>query len=128
MKASRKLHLAQRPESWLDYVRQSLSPRVRKPARQAGPRRRAAPRRDLQPVVLVVMAMTWAAGDSRGEKFETARGFYAASDHARRRPGKTLAGLQEALGRLPLRPPRALAAGVRQELRARYAARLLVEG
>jgi hypothetical protein len=75
-----------------------------------------------------MMAMTWAAGDSQPEKFETARGFYVACYEARKRPGKTLEGFQKALGRIPMRQFRALAAGVRQEIRARYAERLLVDG
>jgi hypothetical protein len=79
-------------------------------------------------LVLVVMAMTWAAGDSQPEKFETSRGFYVACRAARKRPGKTLEGLQKALGRVPMRSLRALAAGVRQEIRARFATRLLVDG
>ena len=52
--------------------------------------------------------MTWAAGDSQPEKFETARGFYVASYRARKRPGRTIQGFQKALARLPLRPLRAL--------------------
>src|SRR3954451_25495625 len=111
MKAARKLRDLQRPQSLIDYVRQFLTPRVWKQARQATPRRRAIPRWDLQPLVLVMMAMTWAAGDSQPEKFETARGFYVACFAARRRPGTTLEGLQKALGRVPMRPLRALAAG-----------------
>jgi hypothetical protein len=79
-------------------------------------------------LVLVAMAMTWAAGDSQPEKFETARGFYVACHAARKRPGKSLQGLQKALGRVPMRQFRALAAGVRQEIRARFADRLLVDG
>src|SRR5688572_6233978 len=72
--------------------------------------------------------MTWAAGDSQAEKFETARGFYIATHHARKRPGATLTGFQKALGRVPMRLLRAVAAGVRQQIRARFAGRLLVDG
>src|ERR1700722_18773090 len=75
-----------------------------------------------------MIAMTWAAGDSQPERFETARGFYVACYKARKRPGKTLEGLQKALGRVPMRQFRALAAGVRQVIRARFADRLLVAG
>jgi Transposase DDE domain len=128
MKAARKLRKLQQPQTLIDNVRQFLTPVVWKQARQAVPRRRAVPRWDLQPLVLVVMAMTWAAGDSQPEKFETARGFYVASYAARKRPGKTLEGLQKALGRVPMRQFRALAAGVRQEIRTRFADRLLVDG
>ena len=128
MKAARKLRILQRPQSLLGYVRQFLTPLVWKQARQAIPRGRAVPRWDLQPLVLVMMAMTWAAGDSQPEKFEKARGFYVACYQARKRPGKTLEGFQKALGRVPMRQFRALAAGVRQEIRARLGTRRLVDG
>jgi hypothetical protein len=72
--------------------------------------------------------MTWTAGDSQPERFEAARGFSVACYAARRRPGKTLEGFQKALRRVPMRQFRALAAGVRREIRARFAARLLVDG
>jgi hypothetical protein len=90
MKAARKLREMQRPESLLDYVRQFLTPQVWKQAREALSRRRTHPRWDLQPLLIMAMAMTWAAGDSQAERFETARGFYVASYAARKRPGKTL--------------------------------------
>jgi hypothetical protein len=128
MKAARRLRIAQQPQSLIGNVRQFLTPRAWKQARQAVPRRRALPRWDLQPLVLVMIAMTWAAGDSQPERFETARGFYVTCRAARKRPGKTLEGLQKALGRVPMRQFRALAAGVRQEIRARFAGRLLVDG
>jgi hypothetical protein len=128
MKAARTLQKLQQPRSLNDFVRPFLTPPVWKQARQAVPRTRAVRRWDLQPLVLIVMAMTWAAGDSQPETFETARGFSVACFAARKRPGKTLEGLQKALGRVPMRPLRALAAGVRREIRARYADRLLVDG
>lgn len=127
MKAARRLCASKRPQSLLGYVRQFLTPQVWKQARQTGPRRRC-PRWDLQPLLVVLLAMTWAAGDSQEEKFETARGFYVAAHAARRRPGTTLQGFQKALGRAPMRGLRALAAGVRQQIRRRYAARLQVDG
>jgi Transposase DDE domain len=128
MKRSRRLKPLQRPQSLLDHIRQFLTPRVWKQARHAAPRRRDRPRWDLQPLVLILLAMTWAAGDSQPERFEMARGFYVASYRARRRPGRTIQGFQKALARLPMRPLRALAAGVRYEIRRRYAQRLLVDG
>ena len=103
MKAARKLRILQQPQSLLGYVREFLTPSVWKQARQATHRGRAVPRWDLQPLVLVVIAMTWAAGDSQPEKFAKARGFYVACYQARRRPGKTLEGFQKALGRTPMR-------------------------
>jgi hypothetical protein len=128
MKAARRLRSLQQPLSLIDYVRQFLTPQVWKQARQAVPRTRSVPRWDLQPLVLIMMAMTWATGDSQSERFEKARGFYVACCQARRRPGKTLVGFQKALGRVPMRQLRALAAGVRQEIHARLGTRRLVDG
>jgi Transposase DDE domain len=128
MKAARRLRQLQQPRSLIDYVRQFLTPRAWKQARQVVPRTRSVPRWDLQPLVLVMMAMTWATGDSQPERFEKARGFYVACYRARRRPGKTLVGFQKALGRVPMRQLRALAAGVRQEIHARLGTRRLVDG
>lgn len=127
MKTARRVRTQQRPQSLIGYVRQFLTPQVWKQARQAGPRRRC-PRWDLQPLLVVLLAMTWAAGDSQEEKFETARGFYVAAHAARRRPGTTLQGFQKALGRVPMRVLRTLAAGVRDQIRRRDATRLLVDG
>jgi hypothetical protein len=128
MKAARKLRPLQQPQSLLEHVRQFLTPQVCKQARHAVPRHRAHPRWDLQPLLFIVLAMTWAAGDSQAEKFQTARGFYVASYGARKRPGTTLQGFQKALARVPMRQFQALAAGVRDQIRRRYAQRLLVDG
>jgi hypothetical protein len=128
MKRTRRLQQLQQPQSLLACLRQFLTPRVWKQARTAVPRHRDHPRWDLQPLVMILLAMTWAAGDSQPEKFETARGFYVASYQARKRPGTTIQGFQKALSRLPLRPLRALAAGVRDEIRRHSAERLLIDG
>src|SRR5450631_4193287 len=103
MKAARKLRNLQQPQSLMDFVRQFLTPQVWKQARQAVPWRRHKPRWDLQPLVLVLLAMTWTAGDSELERFEAARGFYVMSYEGRKRPGKTLEGFQKALSRIPVR-------------------------
>jgi hypothetical protein len=79
-------------------------------------------------LVLIVLAMTWAAGDSQPEKFGTARGFYVAASEARKRPGKTIQGFQKALSRLPVRSLQALATGVRDQIRQHYGERLLIAG
>jgi hypothetical protein len=128
MKAARKLRRQQQPQSLIECVRQFLTPQVWKQARQAVPNRRCSPRWDLQPLLIILMAMTWAAGDSQAEKFQTARGFYVVSYEARKRPGKTLQGFQKALGRIPLRQLKALSAGVRDQIRIRFAQRLLIDG
>jgi hypothetical protein len=90
MKAARKLRNLQQPRSLLDFVRQFLTPQVFKQARQAVPHKRSAPRWDLQPLIMVALAMTWAGGDSQEERFEAARGFYVMTHETRKRPGKTL--------------------------------------
>ena len=105
MKPARKLQTLQHPQSLLACVRQFLTPEVWKQARAAVPHHRSRPRWDLQPLVMIVLAMTWAAGDSQPEKFETARGLYVASYQNR-----------------------ALAAGVRDQIRQHYAERLLIDG
>src|SRR4051794_25738035 len=87
MKRARKLQRAQKPESLIESLRQFLTPQVWKQARAAGSQRRAPPRWDLQPLLILTRAMTWAAGDSQAERFERARGFYVASYEARKRPG-----------------------------------------
>jgi Transposase DDE domain len=128
MKAARRLHKLQQPQSFLACLRQFLTPQVWKQARAAGLGNRSQPRWDLQPLVLIALAMTWAAGDSQPEKFATARGFYVLAYETRKRPGKTIAGFQKALSRLPLRPLKALAAGVRDQIRRHYGQRLLIDG
>src|SRR5947209_4219526 len=128
MKRARALRPAQQPQSLLQHIRQFLTPEVSKQARAAVPRGRALPRWDLQPLLIIALAMTWAAGDSQAETFETARGFYVAAYDARKRPGKTLQGFQKALSRVPLRQLQAVAAGVRHQIRVRFAERLLVDG
>ena len=131
MKAARKLRRLQHPRSLMEHLRQFLTPQVWKQARQAvppGTRGRSLPRWDLQPLVIIMLALTWAAGDSQEEKFETARGYYVASHEARKRPGKILQGFQKALSRVPMRQLKALAAGVRRQIRLRFAERLLVDG
>jgi hypothetical protein len=76
MKAARKLRRLQQPQSLLDFMRQFLTPQVWKQARQTVRHSRRQPRWDLQPLILVLLAMTWTAGDSESERFEAARGFY----------------------------------------------------
>jgi len=72
--------------------------------------------------------MTWCCGDSLPERFETARAFYVACHQRRKQPGKTFAGFQQALEKLPLPILRALAAGVRRQITKLFGSRLLVHG
>jgi Transposase DDE domain len=128
MKAARKLRSLQQPRSLLDFVRQFLTPQVFKQARQSVPRKRLAPRWDLQPLIMIALAMTWAAGDSQEERFETARSFYVATHTHRKRPGKTLQGFQRALSRIPMCLLRVFAAGVRDQIERRLGERILIDG
>jgi hypothetical protein len=70
----------------------------------------------LQPLLWVLLLMTWYHGDSQGERFETARAFYVACHQRDRRPGKSQQGFEKALARLPTPVLRAVAAGVRLTL------------
>ena len=118
----------QQPQSLMEFVRQFLTPQVWKQARQAVPQRRRKPRWDLQPLVLILLAMSWTAGDSELERFEAARGFYVISYEGRKRPGKTLEGFQRALSRISVRQLWALAQGVRDQIQRNYVERLLIDG
>ena len=62
MRAARRLQKLQQPQSLLACLRQFLTPQVWKQTRAAGPGDRSQPRWDLQPLVMITLAMTWAAG------------------------------------------------------------------
>lgn len=114
------------PRSFLQFLAEFLTPQVFK---QAGAlRRRKSPRWETHPLVMVLLAMTWCSGDSLEERFETARGFYVVTHRKRKRPGKTFAGFQKAISRLPMRVLRTLAAGVRRQLMRLYAVKLTFDG
>jgi hypothetical protein len=81
-----------------------------------------------QPLLFVLLGMTWCAGDALPERFETARAFYVALHQRRRRPGKTFAGFEQALGKLPLPVLRAVAHAVRRRIAQVFADRLRVDG
>jgi hypothetical protein len=118
---------ASTPQSFLECLGHFLTPQVWKQAHQAAPRRRAW-RWQAQPLLFVLLCMTWCAGDSLPERFETARAFYVALHQRRRRPGKTFAGFDKALGQLPMPVLRAVAAAVRGRLAQVFARRLWVDG
>jgi hypothetical protein len=115
------------PQSFVQCFTHFLTPQVWKQARQAVPPRHAS-RWHTPPLVWVLLTMTWCSGDSQPERFETARAFYVACHPRRRRPGRTFAGFERALGKLPLPVLRAVAAGVRGRLTQVFAARWLVDG
>jgi len=112
----------------LESIRQFLTPPVWKQGHARAAHRRAHARWTLQPLVLTLLVMTWCCGDSLAERFETAKAFCSASLPKRRRPGKSRAGFEKALRRLPAAALRALAGGVRRRLQQLFGAALWVEG
>lgn len=104
--------------SFLDSLRELLTPAIWKRAEQVRGASRKCPRWRTQPLVLTLLVMTWCCGDSQAERFETAKGFAAVCLTKRRRPGKSVQGFQKALAKLPLQVLRVIAAGVRQRLLA----------
>jgi hypothetical protein len=115
------------PQSFLQCWGYFLTPQVYKQAHQAVPRR-CAWRWQTQPLLFVLLAMTWCVGDSLPERFETARAFYVALHQRRRRPGKTFAGFEKALAKLPLPVLRAVTTAVRSRLAQVFAQRFAVDG
>jgi len=113
--------------SFLDCLRYFLTPQLWKQVLAAW-RPGKASRWQAQPVVFVLLVLTWCAGDSLPERFETARAFYVALYQKRRRPGTTCEGFQMALARVPMAALRLIAAGVRSRLARVFAARFQVEG
>jgi hypothetical protein len=115
------------PQSFLECFGYFLTPQVWKQAQQAARRCRAL-RWQAQPLLFVLLVMTWCAGESLPERFETARAFYVALHQRRRRPGKTFAGFEKALGKVPLPVLRAVAGAVRRRIAQVFAERLWVDG
>jgi hypothetical protein len=109
-----------------------LSPTVWRQAHQANSRRRGGQcpnqatdaarhrehkkRWELQPLVTVLLVLSWCQGDSLPERFETARACYVGLHPKRRQPGKTCRGFALALRRLPMPVLRAMLAAVRCRL------------
>lgn len=85
-------------------------------------RRQKSPRWPIQPLLLVLLFMTWCSGDSQAERFEIAKAYcQVAWMSKRRQPGKTWAGFLKALSRLPLVVLRTFGTGVRLVLMQRLA-------
>jgi hypothetical protein len=118
--ATRRRRLRPAARSFLASLRAFLTPAVWKAAHHARPRRQRSPRWDSQPLLVVLLTMTWCCGDSLAERFETARAFAGVCLSKRRRPGKTLSGFHKALARLPVAVLRAVAAALRRRLAARF--------
>jgi hypothetical protein len=102
------------PGTFAACLRHFLTPQLFKQARKARGGRHC--RWDLRALLLVLCTMTWCTGDSTPERFETARAFFVCLQPKRRRPGKTAAGFQKALKRLPTFVLRLVASAVRARL------------
>ncbi len=117
-----------RCRTFVKFLNQFLTPEVFKQARQARRAKRRSPRWEIQPLLFMLLTMTWCCGDSLPERFETARAFYVACHEKRRRPGKTCQGLRDALERLPVPVLRTVAAAVRRQILVRLSDRLQTFG
>jgi hypothetical protein len=114
-------------ESFVGALRDFLTPELFKQARKAAPRRKS-PRWDLYPLVFILFSMNWCCSDSLQEKWEGARQFYVVTYPNRRRPGKTFAGFEKALAKLPMPVLRNVAAMIRGRIVALFGDRLVVNG
>ncbi len=114
--------------SFVHCLREFLTPALYKQAHQQRQGQKRSSRWSTQPLLLVLLLMTWTCGDSQAERFETARACCVALLPRRRRPGRTVAGFQKALARLPSRVLRTVAAGIRQVLATRLADYWLTQG
>ena len=103
-------------ESLVSCLRNFLTPAVWKQAQQQVGCPKGKQRWSLQPLVLVLLTMTWITGESQPERFETARAFCVVLLPKRRRPGQSVQGFQKALARVPVPVLRALATAIRLRL------------
>lgn len=116
--------------SLVEVLREFLTPALWRQAHQArrGTQRKKSSRWMVQPLVLMLLLMTWSHGDSQADRFEYAKAYCQVCLRKRRNPGKTVQGFQRALARLPLVVLRTLATGVRSVLSARLGEQWFVEG
>jgi hypothetical protein len=129
MKAKKaRRRLRRHARSFVECLREFLTPALWKQAHEQRRAQRRSSRWSTQPLVLVLLLMTWCCGDSQPERFETAKAFCIACLPKRRRPGRTVQGFQKALAKMPARVLRGIAAGIRQVLAARLAARWCDDG
>ena len=111
-----------------DALERFLPAEVWKRAHQAHRPRREPSRWRLTAVVWVLLGCAWCTGDSLEERFAASRAVFVACHQHDRRPGETFAGFLDALARLPMPVLRALAAGVRGQIRALFGSLLRVNG
>jgi Transposase DDE domain len=120
--------LRRHARSFVDCLREFLTPALWKQAHAHRHNERRSSRWNTQPLVLVLLLMTWCCGDSQPERFEVAKAFCVVCLPKRRRPGQTVQGFQKALAKLPMGVLRVIAAGIRTVLASRLASRWLDDG
>src|SRR5439155_24043012 len=129
MRTKTRRRRCRRPSrSFMHCLREFLTAALWKQAQQQRRAKRRSSRWATQPLVLVLLLMTWCCGDSQPERFETAKAFCVACLPKRRRPGRTVQGFQKALAKLPTRVLRLIAAGIRQTLASRLAGGWVADG
>ena len=111
-RARKRARQRRRVKSLIGSMREFLTPVVFRQVRNASTRRKS-PRWDVHPLIYTLLLMTWCCGDTLPEKFEVARGFYAVCCPKRKRPGKSFAGFEKAVTKLPMPLLRALTAAIR---------------
>jgi hypothetical protein len=126
-RARKRARQRRRAKSLLGSMRDFLTPEVFKQVRNAA-KRRKSPRWDIHPLLWILLLTTYCSGDSLPEKFEAAKGFYVVCYPKRKRPGKSFAGFQKAITKLPMAILRALAAGIRDRFQAIFQERWMVGG
>ena len=117
----------QREQQFASCSREFLSPSFFRQVYQAISRGRKR-RWEIQPLLYVLLCMTWCLGDSQPERFETARAFCIASHPKRRRPGKTFQGFQKALLALPCRVLSTVGHLFRKQILARFSSLMKTDG
>ena len=116
-----------RERQFVSCLREYLSPSFFRQVYQTISRGRKR-RWEIQPLLYVLLGMTWCLGDSQPERFETARAFCVASHPKRRRPGKTFQGFQKAIEALPCSVFRTVARLFRQQILARFGPLMKTDG
>jgi DDE family transposase len=118
--SSRRVRLPRMAKSLVEAIGHFLTPTALRQAHRHAPKGRKR-RWHLLPLVVVLLAMTWCCGDSLAERFEIAKAFCVVCHAKQRRPGKTFAGFQKALRKVPTAALKALGAAMRGRLQAWFA-------
>ena len=117
----------QRDQQFVTCLRDFLSPSFFRQVYQVIITGRSR-RWELQPLLYVLLLMTWCSGDSQPERFETARAVYVTLHPKRRRPGKTIQGFHKALLALPCSVLHTVAGLFRTQILARFGPLMKTDG